>query len=602
MFTKVTGKVGNFTLCDTNVTANTHGSGSVVGTLTGELYDVFADSSVKITATNRQHIGGLVGKTNNTTGTAKITNCSFAGTMFNSNAAGGDGGILGTADTGTCEMVNCEMSGTVTSATYVGGLVGWQRNSGSLTIRNCLVTGSVTTSGAKINAGTIIGAQNTSAAAIYLEDVYTAGTNHSNTGDEETETTGIKGLGNQGEGFIAYGLTESVAKTDITGSAAHSNLNLDFYSNDNEDGVWVATNGLPKLKIAVTSDDTVITDYTVTPTKQYGWYYLGTKKTTGGTTVDVTPATGTTFKLETAGDLLGWNHVIRGTDVVQDNFSGDTVKLMDSVNLNPNWDASQKTTPSVEWLSIGSSGSFAGTFDGGNHTISGLYVSSTGFGRGMFATLTGTTIIKDFTLSNSYISGKNNVGAIAGTMQKNSELQNVRADNTVFVKGNLSVGGLVGAASGANTVGQVKMTGCSFAGTIDATDIYPSSEDNTQGRCGGLIGEVRNGHNVIIDGCSFTGSAQGVNPLGGIVGYVRESSSVTITNSIASGTLQLTYANGSTTVSGQVGQIVGLLEGSATVTLTKVDSDDCVCYKADGTTQASRVRTSGNFTLNDNYK
>jgi len=47
MFKAVTGKVGNFTLSDSVIRTNSY-SGSIVGTLSGELYDVHVDESVTV--------------------------------------------------------------------------------------------------------------------------------------------------------------------------------------------------------------------------------------------------------------------------------------------------------------------------------------------------------------------------------------------------------------------------------------------------------------------------------------------------------------------------------------------------------------------------
>jgi len=590
MFESITGKVGNFTLSDSTVVA-AHNSGAIVGALNGELYNIYVDDTVVVKYHEKQNVGGIVGNVD-TNAIAKISNCSFAGTVqwlgSSASTAGGHAGIVGRMRGTTLEIVNCEMSGTVDKGYIVGGLVG-NIQSGSVTLRNCLVTGSV--SSACDNVATVDTLVGNNGGTIYVEDVYSAGTNLGVVLDSETKVAVsnnvMDGIGSNGSSI--YGLTSEVAQGDITGSAAWNKLNLDFYSKHNEDGVWVAIDGgVPKLKIAVTEEDTVIEDGYTGTTPRYGWYNLHTKKTEGrGETQDVTPAEGTTFELETAGDLLGWNHVVRGDGLIKtpDTFSGDTVMLTDSVNLNPNWDASNKNAASVTWNAIGSSGSFVGTFDGGNHTISGVYVNSTYSYRGMFASLTGNTIVKNFTLSNSYMNCAGYSGAIVGRMQGTSQLQNVQVDNSVYVVGIWAVGGLVGDVSGAT---QAQITDCAFAGDVQLT--------GQDGNGGGILGAVRDQSTLTIQGCSFTGYVTGKNPLGGMVGRVRHSSNLTIENSLSAGELRLTDTIGS----GQVGQIIGLFHDNSKVTLTNVDSSSCLCYKADGSKRAVRIASRDGGEVIDN--
>ena len=592
MFKSISGKVGNFTLSNSQIRANNY-SGAIVGTFSGELYDVHVDESVTVIHYKKSYVAGLVGQVVAGGNKAIIRNCSFAGKVQVSTTGvptiGGHAGIVSYINNAECEIVNCVMSGSVEKGWQVGGLIGSVYNGGSkVTIRNCLVTGEVSTirDADLRNVDTLIGTIEKNA-NVYIEDVYSAGINRGQVdADNNIIAEGTKNCTLPGIAYCdkddyspyIYGLTEEVAQADIKGSAARNKLNLDFYSEYNEDGVWVAIeDGLPKLRIAVTEEDTVIEDGYTGTTPRYGWYYLHTKKTEGrGETQDFTPAEGITFELETAGDLLGWNHVVRGDDLIEtpDKFSGDTVMLTDSVNLNPNWDASNKNAASVTWNAIGSSGSFVGIFDGGNHTISGVYVNSTYSYRGMFASLTGNTIVKNFTLSNSYMNCSGYSGAIVGRMQDTSQLQNVQVDNSVYVVGTWAVGGLVGDVSGAT---QAKITDCSFAGDVQLT--------GKDGNGGGILGAVRGQSTLTIQGCSFTGYVTGKNPLGGMVGRVRETSNLTIENSLSAGELRLTDTIGS----GQVGQIIGLFHDNSKVTLTNVDSSSCLCYKADGSKRAVRI-------------
>jgi len=555
MFKTVTGTVCNFKLSDSENIISSHGGGAVIGTLNGTLSNVYADDTVTVSS-SFQHAGGLVGKTNISTKTAIISNCSFGGTMTGTNSSGGNGGILGTADTGNCEIVNCEVTGTVNSGNYAGGLVGFKRNSGTTTIRNCLVTGAVSTSGTSTKAGTIMGSQSSSAGTVYFKNVYTAGTNQVN---NTTENTGIIGLGDHGTNMVAYGLTYAVDKEDIKDNAAWSKLNLDFYSEHNEDGVWVAIDGdVPKLKIAVTEADTVLEeDYTGT-TPHYGWYDLYTKKTTAGTTTNEPLEEGTVFQIETVGDMYGLRDKVNGGIL----FGGHTIELCNDLVFNPNWDGTLEDEANANIWDGLSSQTFAGTFDGKNHMISKVYNSrGTNTHAGLFRIVSGK--IQNLNVSESYFTGESNyVGGLVGVLT--GDLENVHMDSTVYVVAGTSsqiAGGLT-AQIPANTEG-VEIINCSFAGTLTG---------GSQGTGkGGIVGSVDT--SCTIRGCTFTGKIEATNPVGGIIGNVRNKSTATeevvVSNCIVGGTVKQT--NGSNVH----GAIVGNTEASTEVTLTNVDISSC---------------------------
>ena len=556
MFKTVTGTVCNFKLSDSENIISSHGGGAVIGTLNGTLSNVYADDTVTVSS-SFQHAGGLVGKTNISTKTASISNCSFGGTITGTNVSGGNGGILGTADTGNCEIVNCEMTGTVKSGNYAGGLIGFKRNAGTTTIRNCLVTGTVTTSGTSTKAGTIMGSQSSSAGTVYFKNVYTAGTNQVNT---TTENTGIIGLGDHGTNMVAYGLTYAVDKKDIKDNAAWSKLNLDFYSEHNEDGAWVAIDGdVPKLKIAVTETDTVLEeDYTGT-TNQLGWYYLHTKKTTAGETTDVTPDTGTVFQIETVGDMYGLKDLVnKDTDV----FDGDRVELCNDLVFNPNWDGNSENAPEGHnWDGIGTY-AFAGTFDGMNHTISKVYQNRAGTHGGLFRRVSGT--LQNLTISDSSFNSEYNhiagaVGHLTGT------IDNVHLDAGVTVYGGSNAYNVGGLTAYINSTTSIK--NCTFAGTV-------TGGFSSRGT-GGLVGTVQeeNAGEVKISNCAFTGTVNGTKPAGGILGMIRtvtgKQLDVKVTDCVVSGTVTLTEE------SSQRGSVCGRSEANTKIELTRVDTSLC---------------------------
>jgi len=576
MFTKITGKVGNFTLSNSTVVAN-HNSGAIVGELNGELHNVYVDDTVVVQHHQKQNVGGIVGNVE-TNGIAKISNCSFAGIVkWSQNSAptaGGHAGIVGRMRGKICEIINCEMSGTVEKGYIVGGLVG-NIQSGSVTLRNCLVTGTV--SSARDNVATVDTLVGSNAGTIYVEDVYSAGTNSGVVLDSGTKAAVsdnvMDGIGSNGSTKYIYGLTSEVAQEEITGSAAWDKLNLDFYSKYNEDGVWVAIDGgLPKLKIAVTEADTVLEeDYTGT-TNRFGWYYLHTKSTLGAAaTTAVTPATGTVFQIETVGDMYGLSNLVNSSSVT---FSGHTVELCNDLIFNPNWNGTIENAPTDHnWAGIGAV-SFAGTFDGKNHTISKVYQNRAGNHGGLFRRVSGTLqnlIISDssFYSEKYYIAGA--VGHLTGTMD------NVHLDAGVTVYGGSNsyhVGGLTSYVNSTTTINN-----CSFAGTV-------IGGFSTRGT-GGLVGTVEetNAGTVTISNCAFTGTLNGTKPAGGILGMIRtvtgKQLDVNVTDCVVSGTVTLTET------SSQWGAVCGRLEPNTKITLTRVNTSSCNrterCASPDGT-------------------
>jgi hypothetical protein len=203
---------------------------------------------------------------------------------------------------------------------------------------------------------------------------------------------------------------------------------------------------------------------------------------------------------------------------------------------------------------IGSSGSFTGTFDGNNHTVSNFtYTSSTTDYVGLFGALGSGGQIKNLGLTNVNVTGYNYTGGLVGRNYKGT-VTNCYATGTVtgyfctgglvgenywgtitnsYATGNVTghydyTGGLVGENDSSSTI-----TKCYATGNVTGSDYHT----------GGLVGE--NDGSSTITKCYATGSVTGYDCTGGLVGY----NDGTITNS---------YATGSVTGSGDcTGGLVG---------------------------------------------
>ena len=202
------------------------------------------------------------------------------------------------------------------------------------------------------------------------------------------------------------------------------------------------------------------------------------------------------------------------------------------------------------WTPIGNnSNQYTGTFDGNNHTISGLYFNDENtdyvglFGYKYFGT------IKNVGIIDSYFKGKNYVGGVCGYNSNGSTIEN--SYNTGSANGKSFVGGVCGNSKGtiknSHNTGSISGSNSNVGGvcgdnegTIENshnTGSISGSNWNVGGVCGDNSGTIENSHN--------TGSISGSNlNVGGVCGY----SYSTIKNSYNTGTV-----SGTTRVGGVCG-------------------------------------------------
>ncbi len=205
--------------------------------------------------------------------------------------------------------------------------------------------------------------------------------------------------------------------------------------------------------------------------------------------------TATEYKIETADDLAGLASLVSGGN----DFSGKTISLTADIDMSGYTD----------FVGIGTSTyPFAGTFDGGGHTVTLALSTSTSSGAlGLFAYVNGAVI--------------QNV-VIAGTVKT--------------VSNNNGTGGLVGYVAGTggvtveNCINQANITGASYVGGLvgrsiaAAAPVYISDSSNegnvtgSNGYAGGIIFNICAGS---ISDCENSGTVSGsMHYLGGIVGGI----------------------------------------------------------------------------------
>ena len=224
-----------------------------------------------------------------------------------------------------------------------------------------------------------------------------------------------------------------------------------------------------------------------------------------------------------------------------------------------------------EWTPIGKDDNkaYTGTFDGGNHTITGLTVTGSNKYAGLFGYIGPGGKVKNVTLKDVKIESNHSsgdFGGVAGWSYGNIEYCSVSGS----VSSNSTAGGVVGYQSDG------AITGCNSSATVKGMV-----------RAGGVAGATNSG--ASLTGCYATGNVTIENNTtnaafaGGVVG-----------SNGASSTLTGCYATGSVTGSGSGTIYAGGVTGTNDFgTLT-------ACYHANGTISCPGGTTGG--VAGRNYK
>ena len=307
-------------------------------------------------------------------------------------------------------------------------------------------------------------------------------------------------------------------------------------------------------------------------------------KGTEQNTLTVTPGTQPYALLDvslllTDGSKLTASRLLEGpgyTDDGQGNYTVTSAEDLKNIAklVNEQWNLGINITltsdidlSGIDWTPIGIdyNHQYTGTFDGGNHTISGLTVTGSNEYAGLFGYINSggkvmNVVLEDVKIESNHSSGY--VGGVAGWSY--GTLENCSVSGSVSGSGSSSdVGGVVGY----QTSGSI--TGCSSSATVKGTQ-----------RAGGMAGVTNSG--ASLTGCYATGDVTlvsndiGTCYAGGVVG-----------NNGLSSTLKACYAWGSVTGSGSGTVYVGGVTGSNDLgTLT-------ACYHAKGTVSGPDGTTGG---------
>ncbi len=265
-------------------------------------------------------------------------------------------------------------------------------------------------------------------------------------------------------------------------------------------------------------------------------------------------------------------------------FSGKYIILADNIILNSliSVEYWSETPPKNKWTPIGSlANPFCGTFDGNGRTISGIYISTSSSYQGLFGNVSGG-IVKNVSISSSYISGGNFTGGIAGRLYADKSWGGraliTGCYSSGIVTGTGYVGGIVG-LSYAYLSGSTTTISCCYS-TASVTGLSYN--------VGGIVG--RNMANPasanssafsVIENCCSSGPVSGFEYVGGIAG--QNSASIYSTASVLTSYSVSSLSGGSYT-GGIVGQKYAVATGTASVQK---------CYYLEGTASIGAVSAGG---------
>ena len=419
---------------------------------------------------------------------------------------------------------------------YAAGLVGYT-NSKDTIIDDCLNTGSVLVDKANNCFGALLG-YHTAKGTV---------TNTYGTKESSTQT---------GTNKAAGGTLVETSKLTGYGSFAYTTLDFDKY--------WaVVEGGTPILKTFVGTEKVLSVAGC-----DNDWFLNGK-----GTETEP-------YILTEKEDLYGLQIISQiGSSV----FEGKTIKLGNHIIVNQGA-VSTWNNPKA-WTPIGKNEPFAGTFDGGLYTISGLYCNEATKHAGLFGQLAATASVKNLTIANSYFnssaSDEAKIGAVVGySLAK--ELSSIYVDSTVTVSGQKNyVGGIAGMIYVAASVTN-EMNKCWSAATVE------NRTSGSNNSTGGLVGNVHT-VNLKMTDCLSTGTlkAEGAADAPGVGGFVgRVQGPVTITRGLNLRTIDVKGDGASMTVK-SYGSFVG--RADKTVTLTNAYMADNVNVSIGYPVQGSEV-------------
>ena len=445
------GVVKGVTLADIRITGGNY-VGGIVGfsnSATVEDCNVAADVCIHTVQYGNYH-GGIVGHHDGT-----VQRCFSSATLTIANVSSKMyyGSIAGECTSNT-KVIDCLAIGaTVPNIFFAGAITG--QNNGKFTrnyYRACTVAGTANATGVGVGPDDINGSRqdvtkNQGALALYSLTL------PSGVALDRTASATLPGTGNATYTTGAdidgapYAFEGAELSLSYTGDAAAEGYSIALYVNgvqatDNGNGTYIAT--MPAADANVTVGQTPILSYFWGPNDGDSEDHPYTITTTAGL------------------DLLA-TLVNAGND-----FSGKFFELANDITYThtSNWNDANSTENNYTAIG-GYTKTFNGTFDGKGYTVSGIRIYKNGTGntagfQGLFGNAGSNSTVKNLTISDVRITGRNSVGGVAG--YSSGLIENCHVTATVCIHAVQSNsdyhGGIVGqsAAQNRGCTSSVKLT------------------------------------------------------------------------------------------------------------------------------------------------
>ena len=510
-----------------------------------------------------------------------VTNCYNTGSVESSGSYAG--GVVGSLD-GT--VTNCYNTGSVSGSSLVGGVVA---RASSSAVTNCYNTGSVESSGPGVG-GVVGNASDSTVTNCYNTGSVSGSNNVGGVVGWASDSSTISNTYYGGNCTLSKGIGEgSGSAVKIDEPVEEWAKNKDWYSADaiNSDGspVWSAdspwdfetvwkfnkeipeyiTGGYPLLK----NDDMRLPSDIIYWTDEAVWSAAG--KDFNNYTLSGSGGQDDPYLIQSEWDLayLSWtiytDNPIQASHVSSNYFYYTGIYFEQTADLDLS--AYYWQPIGIRNLRDGTSASryFSGCYDGGSHTVSGLFTpagKSNGYSRqGLFGYVYGRSSTNLATISNvgvidSFVQGYEGVGGVAGMAIDNVIIKNCYNTGSVSGLGE-HVGGVVGDEHSNNSSSTI--TNCYNTGSVSGS-----------GNVGGVVGYA----NGTITNCYNTGSVSGSSYVGGVVGNGSATNCYNTGSVISSGdcvggvvgwgSATNCYNTGSVSGSGNVGGVVGYADGTIT--------------------------------------
>ena len=482
------GTVKNVTIADARITGYRQVGGIIGNRNYGQVVNCHVTNTVAIYAVvnNSALHGGIVGYNSTNDSSEKILNCTSAATISIADGltdCNTYGGIAGKNQKGKIE--NCLVVGAnVSGNSNVGAIVGEDVN-GTFTAnyyRGCTVNGTANAINVGTGSGDIAGARSVHTLSI---------------GDNITAS---------GENVVIDNVTYYAHLSTITlgyTGTVNAGYNVNYQYNDGTAHAVVGnTFEMPASDVTVSSTFTDV------------WGIAG-------------GATGSEIHPYIISDTTGLNvlaQCVNGTHGYTANwFYQQFFKLGDDITYSHTTAWNDASSTENNYTAIGNGNNdFRGTFDGDGHTISGIRIYKGGNTesddyQGLFGGISNATI-KNLILTDTRITGRHNVGGIAGYAY--ATIDNCRVTSSVAIHSVVDDadlhGGIVGTANGGS------ISGCSSAATVTIANGLTDC-----GLYGGIVGHC----NSLLQNCLVVGgTVSGNSYVGAIAGYFDNSAGHIITN------------------------------------------------------------------------